>query len=96
MKKGGIAHEKTLQIYKTNLELIGHRIIDLEGKSPDLIDIFIKNGKIIVNCIDAINVQTKGIKPRSKYDNHYHANLKKKSYLALGFDDVEIVRFTTN
>ena len=95
MKKGGYAHELTLRIFKDASESEGKRVIDLAGKSPDLIEAFVKDGKVVINAIDAVNANTKGKKPRSKYDNISHLKWKKKLYEALGFDEVKIIPYKT-
>lgn len=96
MKKGGIEHEHTLKICKSAAISQGMRVIDLRGKSPDLIIIDAVTNHLKVNCIDAVNANSKGTKPRSKNDNLYHIKMKRKLYESLGFDNVQIVTYTAS
>lgn len=88
-RKGKKAHYKTLQIALEASKLQGNRVIDLQEKSPDAIEIYVKDGKIIVNCIEVMSGKTK----KAGWRMNQHVRNKETLYKNLGFDDVIIYQY---
>jgi len=69
--------------------MMGHRVVNLNGKCPDAIEAYIKDGKIVFNIIEVMSGDTKKHPGRQRY----YINQKKSLYTDLGFDDVQVYEF---
>lgn len=85
-KRGNKPHEKALSLSMLGHRLLGHRVIDLQGKTPDAIEVYIQNGKPIINVIEVMSGDTK----KRSNQQRYHVKIKKELYENLGFDNVFI------
>lgn len=87
-KKDSVEHEEALNFYIETAKKLGRRVITLNDKSPDAIEIFLEDGIIKVNVIEIMH-KSKGY--LSKLSTQ--AKWKKELYEGLGFDEVRIYQY---
>ncbi|MGI0045634.1 MAG: hypothetical protein ACREBB_00390 [Nitrosotalea sp.] len=90
-KKASKEHDEALQAYIEEAIKEGKRIINLNDKSPDIIEVFLENDVIKMNVIDIMH--TSKLKSKA-WNENYHAKTKRDSYKNLGFDEVKILMYT--
>lgn len=89
-QKASIQHDQVLDFYIETAKKLGRRVINLNDKSPDAIEIYLEDGKIIVNVIEIMYSSNKNLKKLSTLSRN-----KIDSYSSLGFDDVKIYEYNS-
>jgi len=90
-KKDSIEHNEALEFYTETAKKLHRRVISLNDKSPDAIEIFLEDGEIRVNVIEIMHSDKK---KQGKLS--YQAKMKKELYEGLGFDEVKVYEYHPN
>lgn len=87
-KMASVEHDQVLQHYVETAKKLGRRVIDLNDKSPDAIEVYVENGDIKINVIEIMHTTNKNIGKLSTL-----SKLKKELYEGLGFDEVKVYEY---
>lgn len=88
MKKGDELHEKKLQEYVEQARLEGRKVIDLEAKSPDAIEVIVDK-----NCIKVVAIEVLPHTTHPTRKGHHGWTHKQKQNTYKMFDEVRIIEY---
>ena len=87
MKIGNELHEEKIEETSKEYESLGYKVINLKGRSPDLIAF--KNGKAI--CIEVLAKRYS--KKKYSWVSNWTYKSKQQAYSNMGFDRIEIIDY---